>query len=327
MGLDHLKNLAQDLRDGIDIPQITVRNLLLLFHAERPDYCVVQEIRAALNEARLATDPDFEFASIDSKITLSLVQEQTFLPCYADPTYRIGELAASKKELFSVSPNSTLQEAITLMLSNNFSQLPVMTGKRGVKGVVSWKSIGTRLSLGKYGTHVREFMDEHQEISADKPLLDAVLKIADHEYALIRGNDKSITGIVTASDLSLQFKKLAEPFLLLREIENHIRRIIVNKFSVEELASARDPHGIDRKVNGVADLTLGEYIQLLEKPEYWGKLNLPVDRKIFIRSLDHARAIRNAVMHFDPNGIADEDLNHLKCFVQFLRELQCIGVT
>ena len=35
------------------------------------------------------------------------------------------------------------------MLSNDFSQLPVMTGPRELKGIVSWKSIGSRLALDK----------------------------------------------------------------------------------------------------------------------------------------------------------------------------------
>jgi len=40
-----------------------------------------------------------------------------------------------------------------------------------------------------------------------------------HEYVLIRAADRRICGIVTTSDLGLQFLQLGEPFLLLGEIE------------------------------------------------------------------------------------------------------------
>ena len=115
--------------------------------------------------------------------------------------------------------------------------------------------------------------------------------------------------------------------LLLGEIENHIRRILGNKLTVQELASARDTVDSDREVNRVADLTYGEYIRFLEKPEHWEKLNLPIDRKTFIRQLDRVRNIRNDVMHFDPDGIPTEDLERLRNFVKFLQRLQGIGVT
>ena len=35
------------------------------------------------------------------------------------------------------------------MLAHDFSQLPVMTTSREVKGAVSWKTIGSRLALKK----------------------------------------------------------------------------------------------------------------------------------------------------------------------------------
>jgi hypothetical protein len=226
-----------------------------------------------------------------------------------------------------VAPDATVQEAVTAMLSNDFSQLPVMTGEREVKGMISWTSIGTRLALGKNGTYARELMDAHHEIRADASLFQAIPIIIQHQYVLIRGVDNRITGIVTASDLSLQFQQLAEPFLLLGEIENHIRRILANKFSALELAAARDPGDTERVVTEVADLTFGEYIRLLENPEHWKKLNLSIDREIFIKQLDRAREIRNDVMHFDPDPVPPDDLKCLRDLVQFFQRLQGVGVT
>lgn len=351
---DRLEEIAGDLREGRESPQVTVREFLSWFNSERRGYWIVRRIRWVLNKAKLNTEPDFESAYIGSLMTFSLLPEspaeeepaqaleaavtlpaatcsgetQTSGPAsYADPTYRISKLAAANRSPVRVAPDATVQEAVTAMLSNDFSQLPVMTSEREGKGMISWTSIGTRLALGKNGTYARELMDLHQEIRADASLFQAIPIIIQHQYVLIRGSDNRITGIVTASDLSLQFQQLAEPFLLLGEIENHIRRIIANKFSAPELAGARDPGDTERVVTEVADLTFGEYIRLLENPENWRKLNLPIDREIFIKHLNRVREIRNDVMHFDPDPMPPDDLKSLRDLVQFFQRLQGVGVT
>jgi CBS domain-containing protein len=351
--LERLAKAAQQLRQGTEVPPITVRDFLSWFGAKRRGYWVVSNIREALDRNKLRTEPDFEAEYIDSPISVVLAEPSppaiiesppaielaaqtiatstTIFPpsvtTYADPTYRISKLAAANNRPVSVSPDAELTEAVTLMLSSDFSQLPVMTGERDVKGVISWTSIGARLSLGKNGNRVRELMDPAQEIKADSSMFQAIPIIVQHQYVLVRSSDNRISGIVTASDLSLQFQQLAEPFLLLGEIENHIRRLIGNKFSVEELSQARDPGDTARKIERVADMTFGEYIRLLENPDRWTKLSLSIDRATFCGQLDRVRVIRNDVMHFDPDGIPPEDLETLREFTRFLQRLQNIGVS
>jgi CBS domain-containing protein len=332
-----------------------VREFLGWFDAQRRGYWKVQSIRNALDESHLATEPDFEAAYIDSTIRFSLggpddVRAETepakltelaevaagaanvagvlaAARAYGDPTYRISKLAAANKPPASVTPDSTLQQAVTIMLANDFSQLPVMTSERDVKGTISWSSIGGRLALGKSGTLTREHMEPHQEIRADSSLFQAINVITQHQYVLVRGKDSRITGIVTASDLSLQFQQLAEPFLLLGEIENHIRRMLDGRLSGAELSSACDPADGGREVTSVADLTFGEYIRLLENPDRWKHVALPIDRATFVRQLDGVRSIRNDVMHFDPDGIPTTDLERLREFAQFLQRLNELGVS
>ena len=245
-------------------------------------------------------------------------------PEYADPIYRISKLASSARKPLSVTPDTKLEEAVTHMLANDFSQLPVMTSGREVKGVITWASIGSRLAMGKSCSVARELMEQHQEIRSDASLFSAISIIAEHQYVLVRGHDQKIAGIVTASDLSLQFQQLAEPFLLLGEIENHVRRVISQRFTLSELESAKDPTDTKRVVTSVADLTYGEYIKLLENPERWDKLNITVDRKTCLEKFESIRGIRNDVMHFDPVGIPEKDLMTLREFARFLQRLQNI---
>lgn len=165
-------------------------------------------------------------------------------------------------------------------------------------------------------------MDPHQEIRADASLFEAIPLIVQHQYVLVRDAQNRISGIVTASDLSEQFGQLGEPFLLIGEVENHIRRLIVGRFTAEELAAHRDPADEEREVERVEDLTFGEYKRLLENPDHWSKLDLTaIDRKKFIEHLDEIRRIRNKAMHFEPDGLEDENLEVLRRFASLLRKL------
>lgn len=330
-----LANISAQIDKGETPQQISVRDLLGWFSAQRRGYYKVQDIKQALKKYDLVTRPDFEFAYMGADISFSRSpreepkvekESEAVGERVGDPTYRIGKLASANMAPLSVKPDATLSEAITLMLSNDYSQLPVMTSERNVKGIISWSSIGSRLALSQPCEYVRDCMDQYVEISSETSLFDAIDDIVSNQYVLIRGMDNVITGIVTTSDLSVQFQQLGEPFLLLGEVENYIRRMIHDKFTPEELSDARDPEDSERAVNTVADLTFGEYVRLLENQDRWSNLSLSIDRTIFIKQLDQIRMIRNDVMHFDPDGIADSDLETLRDFVRFLQGLANIGV-
>ena len=173
---------------------------------------------------------------------------------------------------------------------------------------------------------VRECMDESvQEISIEAPLFDAFGSISKHGYLLVRGKDKAVTGIVTETDVSEQFVHLAGPFLLIGEIEGHLRQLIHGQFTVEEMRSTSESEG-GRAISGSADLTFGGYCRLLSKPEYWERLNLGVDRGQFVEHLETVRKIRNDVMHFDPDGLSPEDERMLRGVARFLETLIRKGV-
>jgi len=240
-----------------------------------------------------------------------------------DPTFRIGKLESANNIPITVTPDSTLLQAITLMMFHDFSQLPVMQGEREVKGVISWESIGKRKALNLPCEKVRDCIETVvPEVSSESSLFSAIDLIVKHGYVLVRQPpERKISGIVTTTDLSLQFRQLAEPFLLVGEIENYVRRLIGGRFTIEQLSSVRSPNDSSLIISTVADLNFGEYVRLLEKPEYWESLQMPVDRTIFIRKLDRVRELRNDVMHFDPDPFAEEDLQMLRLFANLMRVL------
>jgi CBS domain-containing protein len=344
-----LEELKGRLENGEEIAPLSVREFIAWFGAQRRGAATAWGIRRVLSGASLRTVPDFEAAHLDAHVRFEIVepavdgaespaieaaqpQEVTPPPApliagaSADPAFRVSRLDSANRKPISVQPDCTVVEAATLMLRHDFSQLPVMTNDRDVKGMVSWESIATRMLFnGRTVTTVRECMTPHRDVPASTSLFDVISIILENNSVLVRGEDRTITGIVTTADLSLQFQQLSEPFLLLSEIENHIRQVIDGKFTSAELASVRDEADATRVIESVADLTLGEYIRLLQNPENWAKTGLRVDRKVFVAELDNVRRIRNDVMHFDPDGISEEDHKLLRNFLQFMHELSNIA--
>jgi CBS domain-containing protein len=349
------------LDQGEEPEPVSVRELVSWVYSTRRGSRVSYSIRAYFRRHGIFTKPDFETVPLDAKIRFYKVVEQSIAEppattedetltteekiidessedqgsevstpefifgAASEPAFRVSRLPAANIDLISVKPDETLTQAITLMLRHDYAQLPVMTNERDVKGVISWESIGPRIALtNEASIYVRDYMKPHYEISASDSIFTAIPKIVENNYVLVRAPDRKVTGIITTADLSLQFKQLSEPFLLLSEIENHIRKLIDGKFTKDELTSAADPNIADRSIETVADLTFGEYIRLFQRAELWIKTGLKVDQKIFVAELDKVRIIRNDVMHFDPDGISDEDHTLLHHFVRFIHEVQSL---
>lgn len=319
---DHLKNINEQLEKGVVPPKETVRNILGWLGVSRRGYNVVRRIRAELDKFKLVTVPDFEFAYIDEAIQFERPGQHEDT---ADPIYRIGRLESANQKPVSVKPDAPLEKATTLMLTHDYSQLPVMTTDRDVKGVISWRTIGSKLALECTGSKVSDFMGKSNVLSIETSLFDAIKIVSESEYVLVQAADRTICGIVTATDLTFQFRNLAEPFLLIGETENHVRKLIHGKFSVAELQDIRNENDPNRVVERVSDLAFGEYVRLIENEERWSRLNIKIDRVEFIKRLNHVRNIRNDVMHFDPDGLSDEDIAVLRDFAKFLSSLRTMG--
>ena len=208
------------------------------------------------------------------------------------------------------------------MLQHDFSQLPVMQGEREVRGVVTWKSIGSRLALGQGCTSVKDCREDARIIDLNRTLFEGISTIVEFGYVLVRDQqDRRITGIVTASDLSLQFQELSEPFLLLREIELHIRQVLSRKLVAADFEILNSQQFTNRRLDGVEDLTIGQYITLFQNQQIWNKLEINIDPKEFAQLLEEVRAIRNEVMHFDRDPMTKDQLDTLKRAARFMQRL------
>jgi CBS domain-containing protein len=343
-----LQQAAEQVHTTGKPKMVRVKDLLSWYGAQRRGVLVVQMVRAGLRRANLVTVPDFEVAYIDQRVKLkapdppkartseSAEAKPVEVPVIVepaantvvggsltDPAPRIGMLKAANTTPLTVTRETEVVEAISKMLLHDYSQLPVTHGEKTVHGMISWKSIGrAKVKSSNTCKYVKDCMEQAELVYSDTHLFDAISRIAARDVVLVRNTDNKLAGLVTTYDISLQFSALSEPFLLLSEIENHIRRLIDGKFSLEQLKAAKDPSDTVRKVENVANLTFGEYIRLLDYPDNWSRLGYELSRVEFTKRLREVGRIRNDVMHFHPDGISEGDLELLRDTRKFLQALR-----
>ncbi len=308
--------------------QSTPGKLLKKYGVSRRGNHVIRTVDSWLNKYDLIATPTFGSAYVYGAIEISptpkLGAKQSGENTYRDgaiPTLSIlrsanlNNIEDESIKLISVSRDTNLTEAITLMIKHDFSQLPILSGRSIVEGLISWKSIGRALVLGKDCNKVRDCKEDALVFSLNEPLFKAVKIILEKDAVLIRDNNQRICGIVTATDVGEHFISLSEPFLLLEQIENLIRKILADKFTKEDIFHLLE---LDRELNDLSELTFGQYIRIIENPTNFQKLKIKIDRSIFIEMLKKTCDIRNEVMHFNPDPIEDEDIEQLRQTLTFL---------
>ena len=342
--IPEFEEVKKDVAEGRE-PSRSVRELLRWFGARRRRAGVVERIEAELEGAGLSTDPHFTTTWIDAPVTFRKCEaaapalkavpavepeaageavEGARASDLADIRHLVRMLDAANREVISVNPQDPIERAVTLMLAYDFSQLAVMTGPHNLRGAISWKSIGSRLSQRNELNQVRDAMEQATVVSDADSLFEVTQIIIQCGYVFVRSSsDRRIKGIVTATDLSEQFQGLSEPFLLLERIENQIRRLIQDVFDVETLRAACDDNDPERKagVTRASQLTFGEYQRIFEREENWSQLGFVACRKTFCKELDEVRKLRNEIMHFHPDVIEDGDFEQLRRFSRLLDQL------
>lgn len=326
-----LKEVKENQRSLKTKPQVAMEH----FGVSRRGWRIAEAINKLLNRYEVISEPEIGTCWVYSEVVIKpkpkVSMGKSVNANEYDPTPRLSMLSAanivqSKKDgrgigLLVTTPTEDLKSAITKMMLHDFSQLPVMNGEREVKGMISWKSIGKAYSLGTKCEKVSDCMTDVVVMEYNEPLFRAVKTILEREVVLVRQQDKTISGIVTVTDIGGQFIALAEPFLVLEQIENHLRKLLDGKFTTEELRKFVDPSDGERKIESLADLTFGEYVNIVGNQNAFDKLSLSIDKTVLAAQLDIVRKIRNDVMHFDPEHISNEELQTLHNTAEFFQSI------
>ncbi|MDG9701905.1 CBS domain-containing protein [Streptomyces sp. DH37] len=330
---------------------LTVPGLLEAFGVRRRDDQTVLHITQALKDVGLSTDPDFADCTLRQEFRVVVLEsasgtapdsdveeEDEGLPSGALPQqpFTIGDIPAARRGVECVSPGDPLTRAMYLMQTKNYSQVPVLDGDSVLDGVVTWRSIalahatGTDLVLANAVEHDPPVAQTYHEFFSLLPT------IREHGYVLVRENDGTVTGIVTAADITERFDDTARPFFLVGEIEYRLRKCLGAKLGEEAVKAVQTRE----KTGRITDLMFGDYVKLLDGDQRnkqghrkeaacaaadgnWAALGWAgvVDRVEFVRQLDRVRGIRNKIAHFDPQPLPPGKNEELRQFVTLLRQL------
>jgi restriction system protein len=315
---DELLSAARD-RAADDPIVITIRSLLSLWGHRARGAVIVARIRQDLRRSGLATEPDFAAGYIDNSIRL--VRAESTAPVSEEAqevSLKVGNLRAASQGVLTIRPDDALDRATTLMILNDYSQLAVTSSPRSILGVVSWESIG-RVGIAREMSCVRDATVTAEEVHLDDDLLPLLPRVAAAGYVLVRAVDNTLSGIITAADVTEEFDALASPFFLLGEIERRLRVVVGDRFELSELAKYRDPDDDGREVETVDDLSLGEIARLLERQDAWDRFTWSADRVSFIQVLHEVRGVRNRLMHFSPDLPTAEEVVQMRHMLAFLK--------
>lgn len=315
-----IKQLAQEIANDKKPRDITPRQLFNAFDFERRSFWNCSVVDKFLNENSLMVSPHYNDVWIDDTIKLEHKPiAKTEIP--VDPIRRINILDSANTIPAYVNNDASLLEATTIMQTYDFSQLPVINGNvRNLVGYISWESISKSIINGVKSDMVKDYVESDvATLSPDTPLIQAIEIVRKHDFAVVLAKDKSLYGIVTVNDVTNQFIEESEPFVLLSELENHLRNLLRDRILVEDLRRfcCREGH----EITSIDEMSFGDYVSVFGNENQWKKLHIVADRKTFIEKLEEIRNVRNHVMHFRPVSLDDDKKELLRHFVDYLRTL------
>lgn len=242
----------------------------------------------------------------------------------AELFHLIRGLIPEDQELVDVPPETRVSEAIGLMQRHNYSQLPVLAG-RAVLGVFSFRSLTTKLlEMGRISEHfgdlpVDEFMEQFKFAQLSDNWESIIVHLDEDDGVLVGHRDK-LEGILTPMDVLSYLRDIANPFVLLAEIELSLRRIVGTCVSEDELRTCAEQclsgkYPLDEMPTELSDMTFNDYVQIIGDGRNWPHFEVAFgagewQRKITAKRLKEVRDLRNDVFHFK-RRLLKEDIEAL----------------
>ena len=231
---------------------------------------------------------------------------------------RVDDLPSARTPVVSIGPNDSVHRATHLMMSRNFSQIPVLDGDHKVLGVVTWKSL-TKMYASKAVATLANAMEKYPEtVQCHQSLLGVLDQVYRADFALVRDDDLRICGIVTIADFAMRFGELARHFFVIGEIERRLRSFLAPTFDGTPTVKK-----IVKRSNLVEAMTFGHYKQLLEDDGNWRLITWPplMHRELFLELLGQVGRVRNKVAHFRTDTLTDEEIEQVDQLLTMLTNL------
>ncbi|WP_370617191.1 CBS domain-containing protein [Mumia qirimensis] len=328
---DFLRNARRLAEDGSPI-EIRVRDLLSLWGASGRTQAASEQLAADLDNHGLTTEPHFLKIGIDSYVLVverPTENEEAFVGASeeadpespendADVGLTLGNIPSANLGVEAITPQATYEEAITRMLLNDYSQLAVMTGRRSVPDAVTWQSIARERHVHPQGGLAGAVVSA-TTLSYDTELIDVLRILESEDFVFVKDMTNKVTGIVTTTDVVRAYGQLATPFFLIGELDQLLRRVIADNFTMDEVRSTCAGDS-GRNLQTYDELTMGDYEYMLRNGTHWSTLGWPLDRATFIARLSELREIRNDLVHFNPDPLPEHTVTQIRYMIQVLKK-------
>ena len=225
--------------------------------------------------------------------------------------FPLERLLTDRGNPLCIRRDQTVHEALTLMIGNDFSQLPVIDEHGKLLGLVSDEGITRGYfhvagSVGLLDLTVDHCLQPATTLPRDRDIFEALDRLKDVYALVITSDDNCPEGILTDFDMAHFFRDLTEDLLIVEDIETSLRQIAQAVLAEEDVMNAaliaasgedRDDPGTPRK--SFDELTFGNLIHLIRNEMVWGQFQhilRPLD--LFWQYMDQVRQHRNQLAHF-----------------------------
>jgi len=234
-----------------------------------------------------------------------------------NPFQDVGSLFPGDVEPVCLELDASVMDALRLMASHRYSQLPIISDGQ-VRGIFSMWSLTQHLidspEIKLQNLTVEDVMDQPLPSVTVEHSLDQVLGYLDQHDAVLVQSPHGIQAVATSTDALNYFRRVAEPFVVLQEIELGLRSLIDACVSdtqlqecVERALSKKYESGKIPLPSGLDKMSFEDYSTMITARDNWeyfawvfGK-----NRALFQSRLQLVRKIRNHVMHFREISVND----------------------
>lgn len=225
--------------------------------------------------------------------------------------FQISRLLEERTAPICVAGQKPIHDALTLMIENNFSQLPVVDDHGKLVGIISEKTLTRsyyhlRGKISLLDMNVDQCTAPAVIVKQEDDLFVALDQLHKVAAVIVVDNDNKPIGIVTDYDTTHFFRDLYADLLRVEDIEVTLRQRTESAFPDEvsmtnALIAAFGSNQQDQsKPNkDYKTLTLGSHISMIKNPTNWSRFQGTFEPQgVFEELMHQVREIRNQLAHF-----------------------------
>jgi CBS domain-containing protein len=225
--------------------------------------------------------------------------------------FPIQQLIEGRGAPLCVRKDTTVNDALALMVKNDYSQLPVVDEDGDLCGIISETSI-----IGMYhhvGATV-SLLDLTVDHCATTPVtispesdIFVALDLLKNVYAIVVVKNKKPVGILTDYDTTHFFRDVTEDLILVEDIEVTLRQQYIEIAFPEEKALeaalikafGHDKKDTTKPAQEYEELSFRQHAQLITTGKNWPKFKGTLEPKdLFKQLMEQVGEIRNQLAHF-----------------------------